>query len=358
MDSENMATTLHNMNKCRSRHTSLQDLSAISRTTQDDEISQDHFSLSSTIPHSQDMDQWTLSTSDSMESSPIGTQPETPEVAMLSYSFSQQLIPGATGINDSAAMFHSLSDIQAAGGLGENTEMDYSHPHHFAQAFASSLFEYNYENDEAAQRCMHDDSASLGHNSPHEDGQLFSTQDTWNLTMDTTNLVGAQYDQIPHVYSPPVSPPLTETSQVSVNSACSQPAYYQINEEKINIQDSFHPLSPPLNEQDPNRFVHSISWFDGRVLTNHRTIRPTKQSQRPLLSASTSRLGRKSDPEAYPLPVGETVRGANDKAEIRTPRDHPYYSLSTQSDGKYYCPFATGENPCNHTPTTQKCAYQ
>ncbi|GAM39484.1 hypothetical protein TCE0_034f11076 [Talaromyces pinophilus] len=253
-----------------------------------------------------------------MESSPIATQPETPEVTMLSYSFSQQLIPGATGINDSAAMFHSLSDIQAAGGLGEHTEMDYSHPHHFAQAFASSLFEYNYENDEAAQRCMHDDSASLGHNSPHEDGQLFSTQDTWNLTLDTTNLVGAQYDQISHIYSPPVSPPLTEASQVSVTSACSQPAYYQVNEEKLNIQDSFHPLSPPLNGQDPNR---------------------------------------KSDPEVYALPNGESVRGTNDKTEVRTPRDHPYYSLSTQSDGKYYCPFATGENPCNHTPTTQKCAY-
>ncbi|KAE8557044.1 hypothetical protein EYB25_001750 [Talaromyces marneffei] len=341
MESENMATTMHNMNKCRSRHTStLQDLTAISRINQDDEISQDHFSLSSTIPRSQDMDQWTLSTSDSLESSPIGTQPETPEVTMLSYSFSQQLIPGATGINDSAAMFHSLSDIQAAGGLGEHTEMDYSHPHHFAQAFASSLFEYNYENDEAAQSCMHDDSASLGHNSPNEDGQLFSTQDTWNLSLDTTNLVGAQYDQISHIYSPPVSPPLTEASKVSVTSACSQPAYYQVNEEKINIQDSFHPLSPPLNDQDPNR-----------------TIRPTKQSQRPLLSASTSRPARKSDPEAYALPIGESVRGAKEKTEVRTPRDHPYYSLSTQSDGKYYCPFATGENPCNHTPTTQKCAY-
>ncbi|EED19672.1 C2H2 finger domain protein, putative [Talaromyces stipitatus ATCC 10500] len=337
MESENMAT-LQPMNKCRSRHTSLQDLTAISRTNQDDEISQDHFSLSSTIPHSQDMDQWTLSTSDSMESSPIVTQPETPEVTMLSYSFSQQLLPNATGINDSA-MFHSLSDIQAAGGLGEQTEVDYSQPH-FAQAFASSLFEYNYENDEAAQRCMHDDSTSLGQSSPHEDGQLFSTQDTWNLSLDTTNIIGAQYDQISRIYSPPVSPPLTEASQVSVTSACSQPAYFQMHEEKINIQDSFHPLSPPLNDQDPNR-----------------TIRPTKQSQRPLLSATTSRPARKSDPEAYALPMGESVRGTSDKTEVRTPRDHPYYSLSTQADGKYYCPFATGENPCSHAPTTQKCAY-
>jgi hypothetical protein len=32
--------------------------------------------------------------------------------------------------------------------------------------------------------------------------------------------------------------------------------------------------------------------------------------------------------------------------------------MPTQSDGKYYCPFAVGDKACNHQPTTQKCAYQ
>lgn len=346
MDSESLVSNkLQTMNKSHSRHNiAIQELPNIPRTNQDDDISQDHFSLSSTIRQSQDIDQWTLSTTDSMESSPIVTQPETPEVAMLSYSFSQQLIPSATGIHDSTAMFPSLSDIQAAGGIGEHTEMEFPHTHHFAQAFDSSLFEYSYENDDAVQRCMQDDTASLG----QEDGQLFSTQDTWNLSLDTTNLAGASFDHMAHVLSPPVSPPLTEASQVSVTSASSQPAYSfpgtednMIGDQKINIQDAFHPLSPPLNDQDPNR-----------------TIRSTKQSQRPLLSASTSRPARKSDPEPYAsLPMGDSNRQTKDKSEIRTPRDHPYYTLPTANDGKYYCPFNNGENPCSHPPTTQKCAY-
>jgi hypothetical protein len=258
MDSEGiMSNKMQTMNKTHSRHTpAIQDLSTLSRTNQDDDISQDHFSFR----HNQDMDQWTLSTTDSIESSPIVTQPETPEVAMLSYSFSHQLIP-STNINDTAAMFPSLSDIPAAGGIGEHAEMDFPHTHHFAQAFASSLFEYNYENDDAARGCMQDDAAS--HTSHHEDGQLFSTQDTWNLSLDTTNLAGAHFDHMAHVLSPPVSPPLTEASQVS---ASSQAAYSfpgnddsLMSDQKISVHDAFHPLSPPLNDQDPNRFVSCFS---------------------------------------------------------------------------------------------------
>lgn len=264
MGSEGIVSSkMQTMNKSHSGHTSIQDLSTMPRTNQDDDISQDHFSLSSAIRQSQDMDQWTLSTSDSMESSPIPTQPETPEVAMLSYSFSQQLIPSVTGINDSATMFPPLPDIQIAGGLAEHAEMDFPNTHHFASAFAaSSLFEYPYDNDDTAQRCMHDDTASLGHNSHHEDGQLFSTQDTWNLSLDTSNLAGANFDQLTNVLSPPVSPPLTEASQVS---ASSQAAFSfsghedtLVNDQKMGVHDPFHPLSPPLNDQDPNRFVLSF----------------------------------------------------------------------------------------------------
>lgn len=227
----------------------------MSRTSQDNEMNQDHFSLPAI--HSQDMDPWTLNTSDSLESSPMGTQPETPEVTMLSYSFSQQLMPNATtGLSDSGAMFHSISDLQVAGGLSDHADMDFSQSHHFAQAIATSFFDYNYDNDEVAQRCTQDDAVSLGHDSVHEDGQLFSTQETWNLSLDTSNLVGAHYDQISHIYSPPVSPPLTEAGQASIPTACPQPAYFQVDE-KTNAQDSFNPLSPPLNDQDPNRFVRT-----------------------------------------------------------------------------------------------------
>ncbi|QKX56970.1 uncharacterized protein TRUGW13939_04078 [Talaromyces rugulosus] len=356
MESGNVVSlsSLQNMNhKSRHSHASaLQDLSSISRTAKDEEISQDHFVLSSGLHHTQDIDQWTLSTSDSMESSPIATQPETPEVQLLSYSFSQQLVPGNSGINDTGAMFHSLSDIQAAGNLGEHGDMDFPHTQDFTQAF-STMVDFTYDNDEG---CMRDDTASPGHASHSEDCHLVSTQDTWNLSLDTSNFAGAAFDQVSHSLSAPVSPPLTESGHISVTSACSQSAYPFHNHDEtlmgdttvcgqnISLGDPFLPLTPPLNEQDPNR-----------------TIRPSKQAQRPLLSASASRTARKSDPEAYntSLPMGgETSRRSKDDGEMRTtPRDHPFYSLPTQGDGKYYCPFATGEHACNHTPTTQKCAY-
>jgi hypothetical protein len=379
MESGNVVSlsSLQNMNhKSRHSHASaLQDLSSISRTAKDEEISQDHFVLSSGLHHTQDIDQWTLSTSDSMESSPIATQPETPEVQLLSYSFSQQLVPSNSGINDTGAMFHSLSDIQAAGNLGEHGDMDFPHTQDFTQAF-SAMVDFTYDNDEG---CMHDDTASPGHVSHSEDCHLISAQDTWNLSLDTSNFAEAAFDQVSHSLSAPVSPPLTESGHISVTSACSQAAYPFHNHDEtlmgdttvcgqnISLGDPFLPLTPPLNEQDPNRFVCNLGNFPesveySDVLTCPRTIRPSKQAQRPLLSASASRTARKSDPEAYntSLPMGgETSRRSKDDGEMRTtPRDHPFYSLPTQGDGKYYCPFATGENACNHTPTTQKCAYQ
>ncbi|KAH8694974.1 putative C2H2 finger domain protein [Talaromyces proteolyticus] len=344
-------TSLQTMNhKSRHNHTSLQDLSSITRNPQDDETSQDHFILSSALHHTQDMDQWTLSTSDSMESSPIATQPETPEVQMLSYSFSHQLIPSGAGINDTAAMFPSLSDVQVAGNMGDHGDMDFSHTQDFTQAF-SSLVDFPYDHDEG---CTRDDTASPGHASHHDDCHLVSTQDTWSLPLDTSNYGGAAFDQITNALSAPVSPPLTESSHISVTSACSQPAYPFRNQDEtlmgdatvcgqnISLGEPFLPLTPPLNEQDPNR-----------------TIRPSKQAQRHLLSTTTTRPARKSDPEAYvSLPIGEPARRTKEDSESRaTPRDHPFYSLPTRNDGKYYCPFASGENPCTHTPTTQKCAY-
>ncbi|KAL1963075.1 hypothetical protein VTN77DRAFT_8721 [Rasamsonia byssochlamydoides] len=356
----------------RPRHTpSIQDISTMSsRTVQDDDISsQDRFSLSSTSLQrqpSQDMDRWTISTSDSMESSPIAsTQPETPEIQMLSYSFSHHLMPtgaGHNGVNDSAAMFPALSDLQAAQSMGEHNEFDMSQAQDF-QAF-SSMVDFAFDNDsytsEGNQGCMHDDTASLGQSSHNDDGHLVAAHDIWkSLSLDTGNYPGSTFDQLQsHGLPGPASPPLTETSQVSVTSACSQSAYSfrghddtllgennansTVCGQNLSLGDPFFPLTPPLNDQDPNR-----------------TIRPSKQAQRPLLSAAQVRSQRKSDPEVYTsLSVREPLRQrSKDTSEVRAPRDHPYYSLPTHSDGKYYCPFSTGENPCNHPPTTQKCAY-
>ncbi|PGH33563.1 hypothetical protein GX50_03635 [[Emmonsia] crescens] len=38
-------------------------------------------------------------------------------------------------------------------------------------------------------------------------------------------------------------------------------------------------------------------------------------------------------------------------------RSHPYYSRPRRGDGKYYCPFAEGIDPCTHLPTMEKWAY-
>jgi hypothetical protein len=343
-----------------------------SRAVQDDDISsQDHFSLSSSLQHSshQDLDQWTFSTSDSMESSPIASaQPETPEMQMLSYSFSHQLLPGLT---ESAGLFPALSDLQAAHGLGEHTDLDMSHGQDFH--FSSMVDFTAFDND--ADGSMHDDASSMGHN----DGHLFAAHDMWKpLSLDTGNFSRPTFDQVPGLAGP-MSPPLTDESHVSVTSTCSQSTYsFQgqddtlmgennanstVGGQNVSLGDPFFPLTPPLSEQDPNRLFSlqvSLEAHREQPLTSYRTIRPSKQAQRPLLSAAPCRSARKSDPEVYTsLSVRETLRQrSKDSAEVRAPRDHPYYSLPTQNDGKYYCPFATGENPCNHPPTTQKCAYQ
>lgn len=380
METGNMVSLSNNnshsmSHNSRPRHSPVaQDLSSLSRTIQDDEISsQDHFSLSG-LPHtSRDMDQWTLSTSDSMESSPVVTQPETPDLQMLSYSFSNQLLP-TSGISDTAVMFPSLSDIQTAGALGEHGDIDFSQAQDFSQAF-SSMVDFSY--DDGAQGCMHDDTASLGHGSHHEDGHLASGRETWNMSVDNGDFPAATYDQIKHGLPAPVSPPLTEASHVSVSSAYAFQGYDEglLNDNtsatvcgpNLSLGDPFFPLTPPLNDQDPNRFVLSpIALYlrsgSGHVINERtpRTIRAPKQAQRPLLSASSTSISpRKSDPEAFAsLPLREPARRTKDNTEMKTPRNNPLYSLPTQGDGKYYCPFASGPNACSHQPTTQKCAYQ
>lgn len=262
----------HSMNRnSRPRHTPvIQDLSSLARKIQDDDISsQDHYSLSGLQHTSQDMDQWTLSTSDSMESSPVVTQPDTPDLQMLSYSFSSQLLP-TSGTSDTAVMFPSLSDIQTVGAVGNHGELDFSQAQHFSQAF-SSMVDFSF--DEGAQGCMHDDTASLGHSSHHEDGHIVSGRETWNMSVDSGNYPAATYDQLNHGLPAPVSPPLTEASHVSVSSAYAFQGYDDglltdtvsatVSGQNLNLVDSFFPLTPPLNDQDPNRFVPPPSLTSG-----------------------------------------------------------------------------------------------
>lgn len=372
----------------RPRH-SMHGISNLSTASQDDDLSsQDRFSLSSNMqqgnqtPHG--MEGWAMTSSGSIDSTDMtSSEPESPEVQMLSFSLSQQLMP-TTSHGDSTgsgAMYPSLSDFRTVQDVTDS-DMDFTQAQDFHQ-FSSMVDFYDHDTcaSSGTQGCTPDDAASVGHSSQNDDAQMISASDAWNsLAMDTGNFHGSTLDQLSsHIFHPvPVSPPLTEASNdMSVTSSCSNSGYSfhghddaffgdltttTIGGQTISLGDPLFPLTPPLSEQDPNRLDIYSYLAANEVLTRSllRTIRPSKQAQRPLLSAATSRNQRKSDPEFYAsLSVREPLRQrSKDGSEIRAPRDHPYYSLPTQADGKYYCPFATGEKPCNHPPTTQKCAYQ
>ncbi|KAJ0423644.1 hypothetical protein BJY00DRAFT_309883 [Aspergillus carlsbadensis] len=361
-DPENMSlsqTMLHMDHHTQSRHIPGNSLLA-SRTTQDDELSsQDNFSLCSSTAQSRDtsdLKPWTLNDMDSTDSHSIAsTKPDSPAVQMLSFSLSQHaLLHGAMGASDimysAGSEFHGLPDV-------DQHDMDFSKAQDYNNHY-TSLFDFSaFENDVNGHNGTHP-SCTPDHGSPVGDSQL-AHSDAWNMVPDNRFNQGATMDHFTgNVFQHmPVSPPLTEASNdVSVTSACSHSGYpaFMSHEDAmlkditttpvqgINLGDPIFPLTPPLNEQDPNR-----------------TIRPAKSARRPAIQLSPPQQSVKQDSEFFPpLPVKEPVRPrSRDGTESRNPRDHPYYSLPTHNDGKYYCPFANGDKPCNHPPTTQKCAY-
>ncbi|KKK20841.1 hypothetical protein P175DRAFT_0189157 [Aspergillus ochraceoroseus IBT 24754] len=370
-ESENMTlsqSSMHNLDHLsQPRHSQLVPGNSLaSRTAQDDDLSsQDNFSLCSstaqTCDISNEMKPWGLNDTDTLDSGSIAsTKPESPEVQMLSFSLSQHaLLHSAVGASDimysAGSHFHGLPDV-------EQNELDYSKAqefNHYTSLFDFSAFENDVQN--GSQSCTPDDGLSISHGSPTDDSHL-ATSEAWNsLVSDSRNYQRSSVDQFTgNVFQPiPVSPPLTEASNdISVTSSCSHSGYpsFMSHEDAmlkditatpvgphgINLGDPIFPLTPPLNEQDPNR-----------------TIRPSKSARRPTLQTSPFQSQVKQDPEFFPpLPVKEPLRPrSKEGAELRNPRDHPYYSLPTHNDGKYYCPYATGDKPCNHPPTTQKCAY-
>jgi hypothetical protein len=360
----------------RPRHAAtLQDLSnfSSSRPVQDDDLSsQESFSLSR---GSHEFDQWALTKSESLASSPLSlTKSEPSEVQMLPYSYSQQYLSTTAGPCNIADSMFSLCS-------GDQNEMDLSPQHDFQSLVDLSPFDNDASLSDVNQQCYTDDDMSVGYGSHNDDSQMIAANGSWGpLNLDGGNYHGQSLDQLPGIFPAPVSPPLTEASNASVPSACSQSGYHSfrgheenalrdnanatIGGQNISLADQFLPMTPPLSDQDPNRFAFCPRFPQttnaDRYEPMNRTIRPSKPAQRPLLSTVASRSSRKSDPEFYnSLAVKDPLRQrSKEGSEVRPPRDHPYYSLSTRNDGKYYCPFASGEKPCNHPATTQKCAYQ
>ncbi|KAL4931079.1 putative C2H2 finger domain protein [Aspergillus undulatus] len=342
-DPENMflpQSMLHMDHHSQSRH--IPGSHMASRPQDDEILSQDSFSLSSSTTHG-------INDVDSIDSNSIASsKPDSPAVQMLSFSLSQHAqLHSAVGASD--IMYSASSDFHGLPDVGEQPDMDFSKPQDFNHY--TSLFDFSaFDNDVNGQNGTHT-SGTPEHGSP--------AGDAWNSIVPDTRYSQSMDHYSGNVFQHmPVSPPLTEASNdLSVTSSCSHPGYpaFMSHEDamlkditatpvggQLNLGDPIFPLTPPLAEQDPNR-----------------TIRPSKSARRPALQLSPSQPTGKQDIKFFPpLPVKEPLRPrSKDGSEWRNPRDHPYYSLPTNQDGKYYCPFATGDKPCNHPPTTQKCAY-
>lgn len=318
------------------------------RTLQDDEISSHDSSSLCSIPAAhgtpQDMKDWTLNTTESFDQAM--SSKESPHMQMLAFHMSTQLATPTVGPHD---VMYTGVDFPPVTDLHDHNEMP--------REFYSFLDMSPMDNDVCVQSSTPDDALSVAHSSHTEDGHLIPGNETWNSMMTENHYPGTTLDQLSSslFQTVPVSPPLTEASNdISVTSSCSHPGFppYLAPDDTI-LGDYTSPMSrglnpaeplfptPPLSEKDPNR-----------------TIRPSKPARRGTLpNASQSQV--KSESEfSSPLTVKESTRQrSKDGSESRNPREHPYYSMSTQSDGKYYCPFANGEKPCNHPATTQKCAY-
>lgn len=249
-----------------------------SRHAQDDNLSnQDNFSLCPSAHHGHgslnEMRPWTLNDADVLDNV-SSTNPESPEVQLLSFSLSQQLLPSTVGPSD--VMYHTGPDFPVVPDLTDHHDMEFSHSHDFHQY--SSLVDLSaFDNDSCtqngAQSHTPEDALSNGHSPHSDDSQMFAASENWNPMMpDTRNYHGSALDQLSSNIFPamPVSPPLTEAGHdMSVTSSCSHSGYpaYMANDDVmmknmtaasigphgINLGEPMFPLTPPVSEKDRNR---------------------------------------------------------------------------------------------------------
>lgn len=240
---------------------------------EDDLSSQDNYSLcSSTHTHGHP---WSLSDGDVDAGAVSSSKPESPEVQMLSFNLSQQLVPPST-VGPSEVMYQPGADFQ----VFQDNDMDFSQSRGDFNAYSAFLDFSALDNDTSvhngSQSCT-DDSLSVGQSSHTDDGHMTAANDAWNSMLgDARNYHRTSLDGLPSsiFQTVPVSPPLTEASNdFSVTSSCSQAGYPSfmthegamlkdvtatpsLSSHGINLGDPLYPLSPPpLNEQDPKRFV-------------------------------------------------------------------------------------------------------
>lgn len=245
----------------------------------DDLSSQDNYSLCSSSHANgsiHDMHSWSFGDADIVDNAaalhPSSHKPESPEVQMLSYSLSHQLMPSST-VGPSDAMYQPGPEFRAFQDYNvDHNDMDYSQAQDFTHysAFVDvSAFENDSNIQNGSQSCT-DDSVSVGQSSSShtDDGHMAASHESWNSMMHRSSLSGlpSSSSMFPSV---PVSPPLTDSSNdFSVTSSCSHPGYlaFMANDDAmlkditaapslsshgINLGDPIYPLTPPLNERNP-----------------------------------------------------------------------------------------------------------
>ncbi|KAJ5965768.1 hypothetical protein N7481_012482 [Penicillium waksmanii] len=315
------------------------------RTLQDDELSSHDTSSLCSIPHGnhQDIKDWNINTTDSLDQAM--SSKESPHMQMLAFQMPSQLMTPTVGPHD---VMYTGVDFPAVTDLHDHNELP--------RDIYSFVDLSSMDNDVYVQSSTPDDALSVAHSSHTEDGHFISSHEPWN-TMLPDGYPGTTLDQLSSsiFQTVPVSPPLTEASNdLSVTSSCSHPGFpsylapddtligdYITSPMAAHGINPAEPLFPtPLSEKDPNR-----------------TMRPSKPARRGTLP-NGSQPQVKQESELFPPLREPTRQRSKEGSESRSPREHPYYSMPTQSDGKYYCPFASGDKPCNHPATTQKCAYQ
>lgn len=242
------------------------------RSTQEDELAgQDNSSLGSSTHHGHGtpngMTSWALNDANALDNI-SSTNPESPEVQLLSFSLSQQLLPPTVGPRD--VMYHTGSDFPVVPGMNDHNDLDFSQPqdfHHYSPLVDFTAFDNDACTQNGASRTP-DDALSTGQSSQNDDSHFAGSNETWSSMMaDARSYPGSSSDQLPpSIFQPvPASPPLTE-SDGSITSACSSsgyPAFIHddvlmkdmppVSIPPINPGDTLFPISPPLSAKDRNR---------------------------------------------------------------------------------------------------------
>lgn len=241
-----------------------------SRPQDDELLSQDTFSLCSSTAHSYDASDkpWTINDVDSLDSNSIASsKPDSPVVQMLPFSMSHHAMLHST-VGASDIMYSAGSDFPGLTDVGDQTEMDFK-----TQDFNTynSLFDFAaFDNDVNGQNGTQT-SCTPEQRSP---------VDTWNPIAPDNRYSQNSMDHFNGnvLQQQPVSPPLTEASHdFSVTSSCSHSGYpafithedamlkditaTPVGTQGSNLGDPLFPLTPPLNEQDPNRLVELAFLF-------------------------------------------------------------------------------------------------